>query len=94
LARTGKPPEFEQALAELETLVAHLERGDLPLDEALKSFERGIALTRHCQASLQAAQTKVEILMKRGGEATLEPFEESAEDTGTQSAGGAAPAGE
>ncbi len=94
MARTVKPPEFEQALAELETLVAHLERGDLPLDEALKSFERGIALTRHCQASLQAAQAKVEILMKRGGEAVVEPFEESAEDTDAQSAAGTAPAGE
>jgi exodeoxyribonuclease VII small subunit len=93
LARTNKPPEFEQALAELETLVAHLERGDLPLDEALKSFERGIALTRHCQAALQAAQARVEILVKRGGEASLEPFEESAADSDSPSAG-PAPAGE
>jgi exodeoxyribonuclease VII small subunit len=92
LARINKPPEFEQALAELETLVAHLERGDLPLDEALKSFERGIVLTRHCQASLQAAQARVEILMKRGGEATVEPFEEAAE--GADPAAGATPADE
>jgi exodeoxyribonuclease VII small subunit len=94
LARANKPPEFEQALAELETLVAHLERGDLPLDEALKSFERGIALTRHCQAALQAAQARVEILVKRGGEATLEPFEEASDDADSPSAAGPAPAGE
>jgi exodeoxyribonuclease VII small subunit len=92
LARNNKPPEFEQALAELETLVARLERGDLPLDEALKSFERGIALTRHCQASLQAAQAKVEILMKRGGESTLEPFHEAEDESDPDP--GAAPAGE
>jgi exodeoxyribonuclease VII small subunit len=92
LARNNKPPEFEQALAELETLVAHLERGDLPLDEALKSFERGIALTRHCQASLQAAQAKVEILMKRGGESTVEPFHEAEDENDPDPA--AAPAGE
>jgi exodeoxyribonuclease VII small subunit len=92
LARNNKPPEFEQALAELETLVAHLERGDLPLDEALKSFERGIALTRHCQAALQAAQARVEILMKRGGESTVEPFREAGEDADADS--GAAPDGE
>jgi exodeoxyribonuclease VII small subunit len=92
LARNIKPPEFEQALAELETLVAHLERGDLPLDEALKSFERGIALTRHCQASLQAAQAKVEILMKRGGESTVEPFREAEEESDADP--GAPPAGE
>jgi exodeoxyribonuclease VII small subunit len=67
-------PDFEQALAELESLVERLERGDLPLDEALRTFERGVELTRHCQASLKAAQQKVEILLKRSGEATAEPF--------------------
>ncbi len=71
----SRAPDFEKALAELEALVERLERGDLPLDEALKSFERGVALTRHCQASLQAAQQRVEILLKRAGETTIEPFE-------------------
>ncbi len=64
-----KEPDFEQALAELEQLVERLERGDLPLDEALKTFERGVALTRHCQTSLKAAQQKVEILLKKNGQA-------------------------
>jgi len=77
LARDSKAPDFEQALAELEGLVGRLEHGDLPLDEALKAFERGVALTRQCQASLQAAQQKVEILLKRGAKAEIEPFEES-----------------
>jgi exodeoxyribonuclease VII small subunit len=80
LARTSKPQDFEEALAELEGLVERLERGDLPLDEALKVFERGVALTRHCQASLQAAQQKVEILLKRGAQAEPVPFEESGGD--------------
>ncbi|HEY0766497.1 MAG TPA: exodeoxyribonuclease VII small subunit [Steroidobacteraceae bacterium] len=80
MARNSKGPDFEQALAELEGLVERLERGDLPLDEALKTFERGIALTRHCQASLQAAQQKVEILLKRSGQAEIEPFEGSADE--------------
>jgi exodeoxyribonuclease VII small subunit len=82
LARDSKTPDFEQALAELEGLVERLERGDLPLDEALKAFERGVALTRHCQTSLQAAQQKVEILLKRNGQAQVEPFEESADEAG------------
>lgn len=77
MARDSKAPDFEQALAELEGLVERLEHGDLPLDEALKAFERGVALTRQCQASLQAAQQKVEILLKRGAKAEIEPFEES-----------------
>jgi exodeoxyribonuclease VII small subunit len=82
LAPNSKAPDFEQALAELETLVERLERGDLPLDEALKLFERGVALTRHCQSSLQAAQQRVEILLKRGGEVQPEAFEGSGENSG------------
>jgi exodeoxyribonuclease VII small subunit len=67
-------PDFEHALAELEGLVERLERGDLPLEEALRTFERGVSLTRQCQTALKAAQQKVEILLKRGGEAGVEPF--------------------
>ena len=72
--------DFEKALAELESLVERLERGDVPLDEALRTFERGVALTRHCQAALQAAQQKVEILLKRGGQPEVQPFEEPGAD--------------
>ena len=88
MTRNSKGPDFEQALAELEALVERLERGDLPLDEALKIFERGVALARHCQASLQAAQQKVEILLKRSGQpgVSIEPFEEAGDE-----AAGAAP---
>jgi len=82
LARDDKAPDFEQALAELEGLVERLEHGDLPLDEALKAFERGVALTRQCQTSLQAAQQKVEILLKRSGKTQVEPFEESEDENG------------
>ncbi len=57
--RNNNAPDFEQALSELEGLVERLERGDLPLDEALKTFERGVELTRHCQSSLKSAQQKV-----------------------------------
>jgi len=68
-------PDFEQALAELESLVERLERGDLPLDEALKTFERGVELTRQCQTALKAAQQRVEILLKRSGQTEVEPFD-------------------
>ena len=70
----AKTPDFEQALAELEALVARLERGDLPLDDALKTFERGVELTRLCQGSLKAAQQRVEILLKRNGQPEAESF--------------------
>jgi exodeoxyribonuclease VII small subunit len=74
MVRNSNTPDFEAALAELEALVARLEGGDLPLDEALKTFERGVELTRYCQASLKSAQQKVEILLKRGSGADIEPF--------------------
>ena len=75
LAENPQSPEFEQALAELEALVERLERGDLPLEEALSTFERGVELTRHCQNSLKAAQQRVEILLKRDGRPETEPFD-------------------
>ena len=65
-------PDFEQSLAELEALVAKLEQGDVPLEEALKTFERGVALTRQCQTALRTAQQKVEVLLTRNGEETIE----------------------
>ena len=80
MPRDSRGAEFEQALVELEGLVERLEHGELPLDEALKAFERGVALTRHCQTCLQAAQQKVEVLLKRSGQAPApEPFEEAME---------------
>lgn len=75
MSKAAKAPDFERALGELEQLVERLERGDLPLDEALKTFERGVALTRQCQEALKSAQAKVEILVARGDAATIETFE-------------------
>ena len=80
MSENSEPADFEQALAELEALVGRLERGDLPLDEALKNFERGVALTRHCQAALKSAQQKVEILLSGSNGAKLVPFSASEED--------------
>jgi exodeoxyribonuclease VII small subunit len=73
--RKSKTPDFEQALEELEAAVERLERGDLPLEDALKQFERGIALSRGCQTALKQAEQKVEILLKKTPEAAPEPFE-------------------
>jgi exodeoxyribonuclease VII small subunit len=67
--------DFEQALAALEQLVSDLESGDQPLEQALASFERGVALTRRCQAALRAAEQKVEILSRDAADAELRPFE-------------------
>ena len=75
MTRNAKDPDFERSLAELEKLVQRLEGGELPLDEALKTFERGIELTRHCQTALKSAQQKVEILLKRSGQLEVQAFE-------------------
>lgn len=61
-------------MSELETLVARMEAGDLPLEEALRNFERGVQLTRDCQQALQNAQQKVQILTQKASGAALEDF--------------------
>jgi exodeoxyribonuclease VII small subunit len=69
-------PDFEQSLGELEALVQKLEQGDVPLEEALKTFERGVVLTRQCQTALRSAQQKVEVLLARNGEEQVEAFDD------------------
>ncbi len=54
------PASFEKALSELEQIVTRLESGDLPLEEALNEFERGVQLARQGQAKLQQAEQRVE----------------------------------
>jgi exodeoxyribonuclease VII small subunit len=74
---------FESALSQLESIVARLEDGDLPLEESLKLFEEGIKLSRFCNQKLNEAHKKVELLLKRNGEELeLHPFEpeEAAEE--------------
>jgi len=54
--------EFETSLDELETLVEQMESGDLSLEDSLKAFERGVALTRSCQRALKSAELRVAAL--------------------------------
>ena len=55
---------FETSLAELEQIVTKLEDGDLPLEESLTLFEKGIKLSRECRERLAKAERRIEILMK------------------------------
>jgi exodeoxyribonuclease VII small subunit len=68
-------PSFEATLTQLEELVSRLESGDLPLDEALRTFEQGVRLTRECQGALSNAQQKVQQLLQRGETLTIEDFQ-------------------
>ena len=64
-----KTIDFEQSLDELEGLVERMEQGDSSLEDSLKDFERGIELTRNCQTALTEAEQKVQILLKKNGDA-------------------------
>ncbi|MFO8024981.1 exodeoxyribonuclease VII small subunit [Thiohalophilus sp.] len=68
-------PDFEKSLAELETLVERMEQGDQSLDQSLKDFERGVALTRQCQQALKTAEQKVEQLLQQNGQEELVSFD-------------------
>ena len=74
-------PDFEAALAELEAIVQRLEQGELPLEESLRQFERGVVLTRSCQKALQQAEEKIRVLSKGSdGEPVERDFEAADED--------------
>jgi exodeoxyribonuclease VII small subunit len=64
MAKTFDPPSqtFEAALAELETIVATMENGQLPLADALAAYKRGAELLQYCQAALKDAQQQVQVL--------------------------------
>ena len=65
MAKRTREFDFEGALRELEGLVERMEKGEMCLEEALQSFERGIQLTRSCQIALSDAEQKVQILLEK-----------------------------
>jgi exodeoxyribonuclease VII small subunit len=67
-------PGFEAGIAELETVVKQLESGELPLEKALELFERGMQLSEKCRKQLEEAETRVELLTRRGSAVVPEPF--------------------
>ncbi len=73
--------KFEECLEQLEKIVTELEKGDLPLEDALKLFEDGMKLSTSCRKELEEAEGRVEILLKQNGKAQLEPFDRAAEVT-------------
>lgn len=68
---------FEASLAALEQIVRELERGDLPLEKSLALFEQGVRLSRECQERLQAAERRIEVLLRDGeGRAVVGAFDD------------------
>ena len=71
----AKPVEsFESCLDELEKVVKELEGGDLSLERSLELFERGMSLSDTCRKQLEEAETRVEMLIRKEGKMTAEPF--------------------
>lgn len=73
----SKKPEnmsFEATLEELDGIVSQLEHGDMALEDALKSFERGVALAREGQSKLSQAEQRVSILLEKDDKAELSEF--------------------
>jgi exodeoxyribonuclease VII small subunit len=67
-------PTFEASLEELERIVKELEKGDLPLEQSLALFENGMRLSGDCKRQLEEAESRVEILMKKGADVVAVPF--------------------
>ncbi|WP_425397598.1 exodeoxyribonuclease VII small subunit [Aeoliella sp.] len=76
-------PSFEQALAELETIVGDLESGELGLSEALERYESGIAHLKQCHAQLQQATRKIELLsgFDAAGNPVVRPLDDEADES-------------
>jgi exodeoxyribonuclease VII small subunit len=67
---------FEQSMKKLEQIVHDLESGDLPLEEAIKKFEEGVALSRQCSEKLDETEKKITLLLQdQKGQVYQKPFE-------------------
>ncbi len=69
-------PDLEKSLTELEDIVQLLEEGEIPLEQALKQFEKGVKLSRECQTALRAAEQRVQVLL----DGELDDLDESADE--------------
>jgi exodeoxyribonuclease VII small subunit len=72
-------PNFEVSLQRLEEIVDELEKGNVPLEQALKLFEEGLKLSSSCRKELEEAEGKVEILLRQNGKLQPEPYEPATE---------------
>jgi exodeoxyribonuclease VII small subunit len=75
-------PKFEECLDRLEKIVSEMEKGDIPLERALALFEEGVKLSNSCRGELEAAEGKVEILLKQNGKLQPEPFQSEKAEKG------------
>jgi exodeoxyribonuclease VII small subunit len=81
-AQQAPPKSFEDALTELEQILAEIEGGQVPLEESLVKYERGNFLIQHCRGVLSAAEQQIELLSKSAGDGSLQarPLESSGQE--------------
>ena len=72
---TPQPASFEAGLDELESIVKQMESGELPLERAIELFEKGMQVSESCRKQLADAETRVEMLVRRGQQVVAEPLE-------------------
>lgn len=73
---------FEEAMAQLETIVGQLEDGDVPLEKAIDLFQKGMRLSQMCSQKLEQVEQKIEMIVEEGGELKRRPFGNMLEETG------------
>ncbi|MBU4199779.1 MAG: exodeoxyribonuclease VII small subunit [Verrucomicrobia bacterium] len=76
-----KQPGFEKSLERLEAIVQEMESGTMSLDKMMKHFEEGMGLVKFCSEKLNEVEHKIEILVKKNGQMTAEPFAAPEADT-------------
>lgn len=72
---TNETLSFETALEQLEQIVQQLEDGDVPLEQSIALFQRGMHLSNYCNKQLEEVEEKIEILIDESGKLTAKPFE-------------------
>lgn len=73
MAAKKTTPTFEDRLRRLQEIVAALENGDLPLEDSVRLYKEGLALSRACREQVEKARNEVRLLTEEG----LEPFDET-----------------
>jgi exodeoxyribonuclease VII small subunit len=73
---------FEQAIEKLEAIVAKLESGDVPLEQAIELYQEGMKLSLLCGQKLEQVERSIEMLVEGEGGVTKKPFQAAAEDKG------------
>ena len=71
---TATTQSFETGLQELEQIVKEMESGELPLERALELFEKGMKISETCRKQLEEAETRIEVLVRKGDRVQPEPY--------------------